>query len=71
MMAWELHTLGGDWVAAPEVVVSEEIVGKVIHFYLALQATATQGLLIYYNNSHRRLLQCYITIVKCLYKLVQ
>jgi len=41
-----------------EVVVSKEIGGKVIHFYLALQATATQGLLIYYNNNHRRLLQC-------------
>jgi len=30
MIALELQTLRDDWVAAPEVVVSEEIVGKVI-----------------------------------------
>ena len=40
-----------------EVVPSEETVEKLFHICFALQATATQGLLIHYNNSHRRPLQ--------------
>ena len=29
-MAWELHTLRDDWIAAPEVVVSEDIVDAIL-----------------------------------------